>query len=154
PAAPGDVSFELYRSGVLVATSSPLDDQAPERTFLPSGYTGLIDEIRVRSLGASMTPIGGAWVMDNMIFGRAQTKTLPAITWPPSPITSGTAPPPPGTDPLNAVANVPGTFTYSPSTGIVLAAGPQPLSAPFVPYDTLHYQNATGHAVLTVLKAT
>jgi len=58
PQATGDIYFELYHAGSLVWTSAPLFDAAPERTFLPSGYTGLVDEIHVRSLGASMTGLG------------------------------------------------------------------------------------------------
>src|SRR5262249_21217933 len=45
PQGTGDVYFELYRQGSLVWTSALLADAAPERTFLPSGYTGLVDEI-------------------------------------------------------------------------------------------------------------
>ncbi|HEU4687149.1 MAG TPA: Calx-beta domain-containing protein, partial [Vicinamibacterales bacterium] len=70
----GAVYFELYRSGALVATSALLPDStsqgsAPGMTFLSSNYAGLVDEVRVRSLGASMTPAGSAWVMDDLMFG-------------------------------------------------------------------------------------
>ena len=75
--APGDVYFELYQGGVLVWTSAVLSDVPPQLTFLPSGYTGLVDEVRVRSLGPSMTPIGSAWIMDDVIFGNGVTPNDP-----------------------------------------------------------------------------
>jgi hypothetical protein len=57
---------------------------------------------------------------------------------------------------LNAVATtedgeiVAGTFTYEPATGTVLAAGPQVLSATFVPTDTANYSTPPA-AITTVL---
>ena len=57
--APGDVYFELYRSASLVWTSTVLADVPPQLTFLPSGYLGMVDEVRVRSLGSSMTASRG-----------------------------------------------------------------------------------------------
>jgi hypothetical protein len=37
---------------------------------------------------------------------------------------------------LNATANYPGTFTYTPTTGTVLASGTHSLSVSFAPTDT------------------
>jgi MBG domain (YGX type)/Cep192 domain 4 len=152
PQATGDIYFELYHAGSVVWTSAPLSDAAPERTFLPSGYTGLVDEIHVRSLGASITGLGAAWVMDDLVFGRAQTKATPVISWPsPAPITFGT---PLSATQLNATANVSGVFDYTPSTGSMLQAGVgQLLSTSFTPDDTLHYQNANATVTIDVAKA-
>ncbi|MGA2649953.1 MAG: DUF2341 domain-containing protein [Terracidiphilus sp.] len=76
----------------------------------------------------------------------------PVITWAtPAPITYGTAL---SAAQLDAAANVPGTFAYSPAAGTVLAAGSQTLSVTFTPTNTAEYTAATASVVLTVNKAT
>lgn len=55
---------------------------------------------------------------------------------------------------LNATANVPGSFVYTPAAGTVLTAGNQPLSVFFTPTDTVHYPTATAKVTLVVSKAT
>jgi hypothetical protein len=76
----------------------------------------------------------------------------PAISWTtPSGIIFGTALS--GTQ-LNATANVPGTFAYSPSAGAVLNAGTQQLSVTFTPADAVNYNNATAGVSIVVAKAT
>jgi hypothetical protein len=79
-------------------------------------------------------------------------KATPAITWNnPADITFGTAL---GATQLNATANVPGAFTYTPSTGVVLNAGnAQALSTSFIPTDTTNYNNASKNVSINVLKA-
>ncbi len=73
PGRPGDIYFELYRQGALVWTSATLPEIPSTLMFLPSGYTGVVDEVRVRSLGQSMTPAGGTWIMDDVILGNGVT---------------------------------------------------------------------------------
>ena len=55
---------------------------------------------------------------------------------------------------LNATANVPGSFVYTPAAGTVLTAGSQPLNVTFTPTDTVHYPTATAKVNLLVSKAT
>jgi Chitobiase/beta-hexosaminidase C-terminal domain/Bacterial Ig-like domain (group 2) len=72
----------------------------------------------------------------------------PVITWaPPSPIQQGTAI---TAAQLDATANVPGTFSYSPSVGTVPPVGIQTLTATFTPYDKTDYMPATAHNTLIV----
>ena len=79
------------------------------------------------------------------------TKAASTITWPtPADIVSGTAL---GATQLNATANVPGTFTYSPAAGVLLNAGAQSLSVTFAPTDAANYNGATATVPLTVTKA-
>jgi hypothetical protein len=79
-------------------------------------------------------------------------KATPAVTWAnPADITYGT---PLSAAQLDASANVPGTFAYSPDQGAVLGAGSHTLSVTFTPTDTADYNNATQTATLDVLKAT
>jgi hypothetical protein len=68
PGTTGAIYFELYRLGTLVHTSAPFGGPATTLTFLPSGYAGPVDEVRVRSLGNSMVAAGSMWVMDNVSF--------------------------------------------------------------------------------------
>ena len=76
------------------------------------------------------------------------TQATPVTTWAtPAPIAAGTAL---GAAQLDASANVPGSFKYSPAAGTVLAAGTQQLTAVFSPTDTTDYASATAHASLVV----
>ncbi len=75
-------------------------------------------------------------------------QAAPAINWPaPAPISVGTAL---SATQLNAMANVPGSFLYSPAIGNVPAAGTQSLTAVFTPTDSTDYVAATAHNSLTV----
>jgi hypothetical protein len=80
-------------------------------------------------------------------------RATPTITWAnPADIVYG---PPLGAAQLDATANVPGTFAYSPPAGTVLAAGNnQTLSVTFTPTDTTDYTGATATANISVLPAT
>lgn len=72
----------------------------------------------------------------------------PAVTWSaPAAISYGT---PLGGTQLDATASVPGSFSYSPAAGAVLAAGTQTLSATFTPADTTDYTNAKASVPLQV----
>ncbi len=75
----------------------------------------------------------------------------PVITWNnPDPITYGTAL---DTNELNATANVPGSFTYSPTNGTLLNSGSNSLSVIFTPNDTLDYTSLTDTVNLVVTPA-
>jgi gliding motility-associated-like protein len=80
-------------------------------------------------------------------------KATPIVTWNnPAAITYGT---PLSATQLNATANVPGSFTYSPSTGAILNAGNQTLSVNFIPTNTANYNSVNNTTVqITVNKAT
>lgn len=75
-------------------------------------------------------------------------KANPAITWQaPDAITYGAAL---SATQLNATANVPGSFTYSPAAGEVLPPGVHQLTAIFTPTDTLNYATVSAVVPLTV----
>jgi len=77
--------------------------------------------------------------------------TAPVITWPaPAGINEGAELS--GTQ-LNATANVPGTFVYTPPAGTVLAQGTHTLSTAFTPTDTANYATATKAVTLQVYPA-
>ena len=75
----------------------------------------------------------------------------PIMTWTnPAPITYGAAL---TTNQLNATANVPGSFAYTPTNGSVLNAGTNTLSVIFTPADTVDYNSATDTVSLVVSPA-
>jgi pimeloyl-ACP methyl ester carboxylesterase len=79
-------------------------------------------------------------------------KATPAVTWSaPAPIVYGT---PLSSAQLNATANVPGTFTYSPAAGTILNAGNgQTLSVTFTPSDAANYNSSSATTAIDVAKA-
>ncbi|MBT0651768.1 MBG domain-containing protein [Geomobilimonas luticola] len=80
-------------------------------------------------------------------------KATPTITWNnPADIVYGTAL---GDTQLNATANVPGTFTYTPAASTVLISGnSQTLHVSFSPTDTGNYNTASKDVTINVLKKT
>jgi hypothetical protein len=73
----------------------------------------------------------------------------PVITWAnPVPVAYGTAL---SSNQLDATANVPGTFAYSPTNGAVLGPGSHTLSVLFTPSDTNDDTSASASVTLVVL---
>ncbi len=86
------------------------------------------------------------------VTGPTTTQSTPVLTWSaPAAIAYGTALSPAQ---LDAVASVPGTFTYTPAAGTVPAAGTQTLLATFTPTNTTAYKSATASVRLSVTQAT
>ena len=80
------------------------------------------------------------------------TKETPVITWAnPAGIVYGTAL---GATQLNATANTPGTFAYTPTIGTLLQAGVRTLSVLFTPNDAAHYNSVTAAVSIVVAPAT
>jgi hypothetical protein len=80
------------------------------------------------------------------------TPATPVITWStPAAISQGT---PLSATQLDATANVPGTYDYSPQAGTVLAAGLQKLSVTFTPSDHTDYTSAQATVALSVVSLT
>ena len=80
------------------------------------------------------------------------SKATPAITWNnPANIVYGTAL---GAAQLNATANTPGAFVYTPASGTVLSSGNgQSLHAGFTPTDSVNYNAASADVSINVLSA-
>ena len=79
-------------------------------------------------------------------------KATPSLSWStPTTIVYGFAL---GAGELNATANVPGTFAYTPGSGTVLNAGSgQALAATFTPADAVNYESGTVSTTIDVAKA-
>jgi hypothetical protein len=107
-------------------------------------------QLTVTFTPSNATDYTPAMAHDPLTVTAASTST-PVITWnTPAPIQYGTAL---TSVQLNAVANVPGNFVYSPAAGAVLQAGSQKLTASFTPSDTATYSTATAAVQLTVAQA-
>src|SRR2546422_379210 len=78
-------------------------------------------------------------------------KSTPLVSWSkPNAITYGTRL---NMAQLNATGSVPGTFSYNPSIGTVVAAGTQNLSLTFVPADSTDYNVVNSAVQISVLPA-
>jgi hypothetical protein len=76
---------------------------------------------------------------------------VPVLTWPqPATMNYGTAL---GAAQLDATADVPGTFAYSPAAGAILGAGTNLLTVVFTPADDMDYVGATNTVNLVVSAA-
>ncbi len=121
-------------------------------TFTYSPAAGTVLEVGSQKLTVTFTP------SDTTTYSTATatvqltvTQATPVITWAAlSPIQQGTAL---SAAQLDATANVPGTFSYSPAVGAVLPAGTQQLAASFTPSNATDYMPATAHDSLTVTAA-
>jgi hypothetical protein len=119
-------------------------------TFVYSPVAGTVLGAGDHLLSVTFTPsdasISGATASVALHVNQA----VPSIAWAnPAAITFGT---PLGAAQLNPVANVPGSFTYTPPAGTVLPIGnAQTLAAAFTPADTANYTTATATVLINVL---
>ena len=114
-----------------------------------------------QTLSVSFTPTDAAnYTSATATVSINVLKATPVITWTtPGDITYGAAL---GAAQLNATANVPGTFVYTPDAGTILPAGAHVLSVSFTPNDAANYRTVTktvsinvrGDARVTVDKTT
>ncbi len=121
-------------------------------SFVYSPAAGTVLPAGQQKLTVTFTP--SDTVTYSAVTSNAQlmvTAATPVITWAALlPMQQGAAL---GAAQLNATANVPGTFSYSPALGTVLPAGTQELTATFTPSDPTDYQPVTAHDSLTITAA-
>ncbi|HTZ60111.1 MAG TPA: VCBS repeat-containing protein [Acidobacteriaceae bacterium] len=128
-----NVSILLNYAAAQATLTTPLSPLPAGKHTLTASYPG------DTHFSAGVSP-GLAEVVD---------QTAPVLSWPaPAPIAYGTAL---SSTELNATANVPGTFTYSPALNTILPLGPATLTATFTPTDTLDYTSASATQSLTVI---
>jgi RHS repeat-associated protein len=121
-------------------------------TFAYSPAAGTIVSAGSQALSVTFTPTDGLdYTSATASVTLTVNKATPVITWAaPAAIAYGTAL---TATQLDATANVPGTFAYTPAPGTVLPAGNQALSVTFTPTDATNYSAATGSVALTVSQA-
>jgi hypothetical protein len=85
--------------------------------------------------GKKVSGDGTYIAINNIHFAQGPAKIAPQLAWEiPDALLVGS---PLGATELNATANVPGTFSYTPPPGTVLPAGVHMLAADFIPADGL-----------------
>src|SRR3989475_11128732 len=107
-----------------------------------------------QTLSVAFTPADAAnYTTATQSVAIAVTKATSVITWStPADVSYGTTL---SATQLNATANVPGSFVYTPATGTVLNAGTgQALKADFTPTNTSNYNTASKTVSINVKKAT
>ena len=157
PASPGAPSITWSTPAPIQYGASLSSVQLDATSSVPGAFTylpaaGSVLQAGSQKLTATFTPTdttaySTATASVQLTVGQA----TPVITWAPlSAITQGTAL---GAAQLDATANVPGTFSYSPAGGTVLPTGTQQLTASFAPADATDYASVTAHDSLTVTPA-
>ena len=141
-------------------SSIQLDAQASvQGTFAYTPAAGAVLQAGIQTLTTTFTPsdtqhysAATSSVQLTVLAAAPGTPITPTITWnTPASIVSGTAL---SSVQLNATANVPGTFTYVPGAGTVLAPGIQTLTTTFTPSDNQTYATATATVQIAVAAAT
>ncbi len=144
--------WTLSNTGMATLASGVLTAKTPGAVMVQAAY--------VEATPAGSSPSSSSASPENLsastqititAAGSSGSGNTPTISWStPSAIAYGTAL---SSTQLNATANVPGTFTYTPAAGATLKAGPQTLSVLFTPSDST-YSSATATVQLTVNQAT
>jgi len=120
-------------------------------SFAYSPAAGTVLSAGTYSLTTTFTPTDTTYQTVSASVSITIGRATPVITWnPPVGIPAGT---PLSSTQLNATANMPGTFTYSPAAGTVLSAGTYSLTTRFTPNDTT-YQTVSATVSITVGKGT
>ncbi len=163
PSSSTIASFIIGSAGTFPVTATGTPTPKLTSSTLPSAITfvdhgdgtgtlsGTPAAGTVGSYPVTITAQNGAGPDATQTFILTVNKATPSIAWAaPAAITFGTSL---GSAQLNATANVPGSFLYSPNSGTVPNAGSQNLSVTFTPTDTSDYNTATANVTLTVNKA-
>ena len=148
------------------ATSSPgaINDSFGTRApasggfSMGSGTSSVSYSLQITGLMPGTTYYYGAIAYNEAgtVYGTVMsftTQAIPDVTWSnPADITYGTLL---SATQLNAAADVPGTFTYTPALGTKLDAGTaQNLKVDFTPNDAVNYTTASKTVTINVAKAT
>jgi probable HAF family extracellular repeat protein len=142
PVNGGTVQFNV--SGIGTATSGTVTNGNASASLLVAG-----------NIHAGSYPINAVYSGTTGIAGSSDatkslviTNAVPVITWanPPDMIAGSAL----GSGQLDATANVPGTFVYTPPAGTVLPQGSNTLSVVFTPNDSTDYSSTSATAIVNV----
>ncbi len=142
--APGTITYgTALSSAQLNATASV------PGTFSYSPAAGTVLSVGAHTLNVTFTPTDSTdYTTATASVPLTVNKATPVITWlAPAPIVYGTAL---SATQLNARANVPGTFAYTPAAGTILPVGTNTLNVVFTPSDTTDYTTANASVTLVV----
>jgi hypothetical protein len=138
---------------LVSAGAQPATLAAGASCLLPISFTPQVSGTQSGSLiltDNNLNAAAPAYATQGIALSGTAAPVVPVITWPtPAPIAYGTAL---SATQLNATANVPGTFVYSPAAGTILSAGADTLNVTFTPTDTTDYATVSDSVTLTVNK--
>ncbi len=122
-------------------------------SFAYTPDTGTILDVGTHTLKVDFTPTDSTNYSGASAEVSITVTTAPSmITWAnPANIVYGAAL---GNTQLNATADVPGSFTYTPAAGTILEAGSHTLSADFTPTDSANYSGDSATVTIIVTQAT
>jgi CSLREA domain-containing protein len=150
----GAPSSAAYKSTFTVASTTNASTTA---AITASGACSITGNTVTMTSGSGACSLTAAWAADSNYNSATLTqstnasKITPTVSWAtPAAITYGTAL---SATQLDAAASVPGTFAYTPASGI-LTAGTHTLSVLFTPTDSADYTTASATVSLLVNKAT
>lgn len=146
--APAAITYGTALSGTQLNATANIAG-----SFVYTPAAGTVPTAGTQTLSVTFTPTDTTnYSTATTTVQLVVTQASPTITWAaPAGITFGTAL---SAAQLNATANVPGTFVYTPAAGTILSAGNQTLSTTFTPTDAADYTTATASVPLTVNRAT
>jgi hypothetical protein len=149
----GDMAIEadLFDSSTNIIASITGHDDVNGNNFNTAptvlNFTAITSSTRLRLTDVSTDACASDCMLDEVIIIPLQI--IPSINWTnPAPITYGTTL---SSNQLNATANVPGIFAYTPTNGTVLNPGTNTLTVVFTPIDTVDYSTVTDSVSLVVL---
>ncbi len=143
--SPSEIGYGTALSSAQLNAEGSVDGSLvydpPAGTVLPVG---------THELSVTLTPYSGNYASSSASVYVTVAAGITTLTWSnPSSIYNGTAL---SSTQLNAVANVPGTFTYTPVAGTVLGVGTHTLHVDFTPTDSENYDSASRDVSITVIE--
>ena len=146
---PAPITYGTALSATQLDATATYNGASVAGTFVYTPAKGTVLTAWSQTLSVTFTPSNTAnYTSASASISLQVNQATPKITWAkPAAITYPT---PLSSTQLDATASIPGTFTYSPAPGTVLAAGTQTLSVTFTPTDTTDYTTATASVTITV----
>jgi subtilisin family serine protease len=159
----GDVTVTAYDAYGNVATGytgTVVFASSDAKAILPASYTFAAADAGTHTFSVTLESAGSQSITATDKNASSLTgsetgitvRAVPQVAWSaPDSIVYGTTL---SATQLDATASVPGTFTYTPAAGTLLAAGgSQTLSVTFTPQDSTYYTKATTTTTIAVTKA-
>jgi hypothetical protein len=144
--------WTLSNPSLATLSNAILTSKAPGTLTVQGAYIELAAGSSTSTANATAQNLASSAQVTITAASTTPAPNKPAITWnTPAAIQYGTAL---SNVQLNATANVPGSFAYTPAVGTVLPAGSQTLTAAFTPTDATTYSTSTSTVQLTVTPAT
>ena len=144
-ATPSAITYPTSLSGAQLDASTTVAG-----TFAYAPPSGAVLTAGLQTLNTVFTPNDiSDYLSSNASVTLQVNQGTPVLSWtPPAPVNYPTAL---SSTQLDASANVPGTFVYTPAVGAVPLPGPQTLGVQFTPTDATDYKSVSSSVTLQVI---